>query len=321
MNEDVRIPVTILTGFLGSGKTTLLNRILHEKHGHRIAVIENEFGEVGIDGDLLLQSEEQIVEMNNGCICCTVRDDLVQILKSLPMRADGIERVIIETTGLADPGPVIQTFVAEPMIQMSYRLDSMVAMVDAVHANMQLQEYREAREQIAFADRIFVTKSDLAGQSEVNAVKRMICDINPRTPVEEAYFGQVPIDRVLDLHGFDLDAILKMEPDFLEDGHRHHHSDITSFVLRERFPLDPEKLEIWLSVLVANFGRDMLRYKGVLNISGNPKRMVFQGVHMLMGATDSVLWQPDEPRDSVLVFIGRNLPRQIFEDGFRKCLA
>jgi G3E family GTPase len=321
MREDRRIPVTILTGFLGSGKTTLLNRILKEHHGRRIAVIENEFGEAGIDSDLLVQSEEQIVEMNNGCICCTVRDDLVRILKTLLMRADEFERIVIETTGLADPGPVIQTFIAEPTIQLAYRLDSVVTLVDAVHAPIQLEAQHEAREQIAFADRIFITKGDIAGPAQVEAVKSLIRDINPRTPVEEAHFGNVPIDHVLDLHGFDLDAILEMEPGFLEEEDHHHHSDIASFVLRERYPLNPEKLEIWLSVLGSNFGRDLLRYKGVLNISGNPKRVVFQGVHMLMGATDGAPWEDDEPRDSVLVFIGRRLPRDIFEEGFRKCLA
>ena len=321
MREDRRTPVTILTGFLGSGKTTLLNRILKEHHGRRIAVIENEFGEAGVDSELLLQSEEQVVEMNNGCICCTVRDDLVRILKTLLTRQGDFERVIIETTGLADPGPVVQTFIAEPMIQLAYRLDSVVTLVDAVHAATQLDAQHEAREQIAFADRIFITKGDIAGPAQVEAVKSLICAINPRTPVEEAHFGNVPIDQVLDLHGFDLDAILDMEPDFLEEGHHHHHSDIASFVLRERYPLDPEKLEIWLSVLGTNFGSDLLRYKGVLNISGNPKRVVFQGVHMLMGATDGAPWAADEPRDSVLVFIGRRLPRDIFKEGFRKCLA
>ena len=321
MCKDRRIPVTILTGFLGSGKTTLLNRILKEHHGRRIAVIENEFGEASIDSDLLVQSEEQIVEMNNGCICCTVRDDLVRILKTLLTRQDDFERVIIETTGLADPGPVVQTFIAEPTIQLAYRLDSVVTLVDAVHAATQLEAQHEAREQIAFADRIFITKGDIAGPAQVEAVKSLIREINPRTPIEEAHFGNVPIDHVLDLHGFDLDAILDMEPDFLEEGHHHHHSDIASFVLRERYPLDPEKLEIWLSVLGSNFGRDLLRYKGVLNISGNPKRVVFQGVHMLMGATDGAPWKPDEPRDSVLVFIGRRLPYDMFEEGFRKCLA
>lgn len=322
MTPDQRIPVTILTGFLGAGKTTLLNRILQEQHGHRIAVIENEFGETGIDSDLLLQSEEQIVEMNNGCICCTVRDDLVRILKSLLSRGGNVERIIIETTGLADPGPVIQTFIAEPMIQLAYRLDSVVTLVDAVHAEAQLGEHAEAREQIAFADRIFVTKGDIAGPAGVAAVKALIREINPRTPVDEANFGQVPLTRVLNLHGFDLDAILSMEPDFLEDGHHHHHhSDIRSFVLRERYPIDPEKLEIWLSVIGANFGPDLLRYKGVLNLSGNPRRVVFQGVHMLMGATDGALWEQDEARDSVLVFIGRRLPREIFEEGLRQCLA
>ncbi len=321
MTNDRRTPVTILTGFLGAGKTTLLNRILQEQHGHRIAVIENEFGETGIDSDLLLQSEEQIVEMNNGCICCTVRDDLVRILKSLITQHREIERVIIETTGLADPGPVIQTFIADPMIQLAYRLDSVVTLVDAVHAPTQIEAQAEAREQIAFADRIFITKGDIAGAAQVALVKKLVEEINPRSPVEEVHFGQVPIDHVLDLHGFDLDAILSMEPDFLEEGHHHHHSDITSFVLRERFPLDPEKLEIWLSVLGVNFGRDLMRYKGVLNISGNPKRVVFQGVHMLMGATDGAPWGAGEARDSVLVFIGRRLPRDVFEQGFRQCLA
>lgn len=320
MTNDRRTPVTILTGFLGAGKTTLLNRILQEQHGRKIAVIENEFGETGIDSDLLLKSEEQIVEMNNGCICCTVRNDLVRILKTLFTQNSDIECVIIETTGLADPGPVIQTFIADPVIQLAYRLDSVVTLVDAVHARTQIEAQVEAREQIAFADRIFITKGDIAGPAQVAVVKALVEEINPRSPVEEAHFGQVPIHHVLDLHGFDLDAILSMEPDFLGEGH-HHHSDITSFVLRERYPLDPEKLKIWLSLLGANFGRDLMRYKGVLNISGNPKRVVFQGVHMLMGTTDGAPWGGDEARDSVLVFIGRRLPRDLFEEGFRKCLA
>lgn len=321
MTEDLRIPVTILTGFLGSGKTTLLNRILREQHGHKIAVIENEFGETGIDSTLLLKSEEQIVEMNNGCICCTVRDDLVRILKSLFMQNRGIERVIIETTGLADPGPVIQTFIADTLIQMVYRLDSVITLVDAIHAQSQIERHSEAREQIAFADRIFITKGDIAGSAQVDAVKALAGEINPRAPVHAAHFGQVPIREVLDLHGFDLDAILRMDPDFLEEGHHHGHSDINSFVFREAYPLDPEKLETWLLSVGENFGPDLMRYKGVVNISGNPNRVVFQGVHRLMGATDGVPWQTDEARDSVLVFIGRRLPQDIFEQGFRQCLA
>jgi G3E family GTPase len=324
-SENQRIPVTILTGFLGAGKTTLLNRILHEQHGEKIAVIENEFGEAGIDSDLLLQGEEQIVEMNNGCICCTVRGDLVRILGDLAERRGvgelKFDRVIIETTGLADPAPVAQTFFVDEAIEASYQLDAIITVVDAVHGMQQLELRHEAQEQAAFADRILLSKTDLVAEQEINALTTHLRQMNPRAPIKRVHFGESDIADILDIHGFSLDEILKIEPDFLEDVTHEHDSAINSFVFRSERPFDIRKLEGFLSASLEIYGVDLLRYKGVLHIAGDPCRLVFQGVHMLMGGQQGPPWQVGEKRESVLVFIGRELPREIFEEGLQQCLT
>ena len=320
------IPVTILTGFLGSGKTTLLNRILKEQHGRRIAVIENEFGEAGIDNELLVQDrDEQIVEMNNGCICCTVRGDLVRILGELYAKKKSgeldFERVIIETTGLADPAPVAQTFFVDDEINMHYLLDAIVTMVDAHHAEQQLDEHHEAQEQVGFADRLLLSKTDLVSADQATALMARLRRMNPRAPMQAAHFGQAPIEQLLDIRGFNLNAILEIEPDFLDDVSHEHDDDIASFVFRESKPLDLNRLEEFLGAIVQIYGPRLLRYKGVLSVAGEDRRIVFQGVHMLMGAEPGARWKAGEERSSRMVFIGKNLPREILLDGLALCIA
>ena len=320
------IPVTILTGFLGSGKTTLLNRILKEHHGHRIAVIENEFGEAGIDNELLVQEEgEQIVEMNNGCICCTVRGDLVRILGELHDKKQAgqlqFDRVIIETTGLADPAPVAQTFFVDEDIAQHYRLDAIVTMVDAKHAPQQLDAHHEAQEQVGFADRILVTKTDLAAADEVAALRQRLVRMNPRARIAEARHGVAAVDDLLDIHGFDLNAILEIEPDFLTDVEHEHDDDVTSFVFREKRPLNLERVEDFLGAMLQVYGPKLMRYKGVLNVKGVDRRVVLQGVHMLMASDLGAAWKPGESRDSKLVFIGRDMPRELLLEGLAQCVA
>ena len=321
-----QVPVTILTGFLGSGKTTLLNRILTEQHGHRIAVIENEFGEEGVDNDLLLQErEEQIVEMNNGCICCTVRGDLVRILGDLRERREAgeanFERVIIETTGLADPGPVAQTFFIDDDIAEYYLLDAVVTVVDAKHGDRTLDEHKEAQEQVGFADRILMSKVDLVSEAEQQALRARLARINPRAPIRPVHFGNVPIGEVLDIRGFNLNAVLEIDPDFLKNDDHVHDEAVSSFVYRSEKPFDARKLEDFLGGLVQVYGPDMLRYKGVLFVKGSDRQMVFQGVHMMMGADLGRRWQAGEKPSSKMVFIGRNLPKDMFIQGLQQCLA
>ncbi|HZP87110.1 MAG TPA: GTP-binding protein [Burkholderiales bacterium] len=324
-SED-RIPVTVLTGFLGSGKTTLLNRILREQHGRRIAVIENEFGEAAIDNELLLEThDEQIVVMNNGCICCTVRGDLVRILGDLARkRRSGtleFERVIIETTGLADPAPVAQTFFMNLDIARDYLLDAILTVVDAKHAQQQLDDRSEAREQVAFADCLLISKSDLVDTAQCDALRARLVALNPRAVQHVVAFGAVPIEHILDIRGFSIDAALHIDPAFLErDGHAHD-LDISSFVFRDTKPFDPVRLDAFMRLLIQQYGADMLRYKGVLYVQGRPCRVLMQGVHMVMGAQEGEPWKGDETPASTLVFIGRKLPRRVFEEGLRYCLT
>ena len=320
------IPVTILTGFLGSGKTTLLNRILREQHGHRIAVIENEFGEAGIDNELLVQDEgEQIVEMNNGCICCTVRGDLIRILGELHAKkqagALSFDRVIIETTGLADPAPVAQTFFVDEDISERYLLDAVVTMVDAKHAALQLDEHHEAQEQVGFADRILITKTDVAAPEDVVSLRKRLVQMNPRAKIAEVRHGQAAVNDILDIRGFNLNAILEIEPDFLTDVDHEHDDDVTSFVFREERPFDLQRIENVLGAMVQVYGPQLMRYKGVLQIQGVDQRVVFQGVHMLMGSDLGSPWKPEETRESKFVFIGRDLPVAVLTDGLRQCIA
>jgi G3E family GTPase len=323
------IPVTILTGFLGSGKTTLLKRLLSETHGQRIAVIENEFGAENIDNDILVtDSEEQIVQMNNGCICCSIREDLRQTLSDLAAkRRKGelkFDRVVIETTGLADPGPVAQTFFMDDEVAENYLLDAILTLVDAKHGPQQLDERQEVRRQIGFADQIFLSKTDLVEASAVDELAERIRHMNPRAPQHRVHFGEVPLTKVLDLRGFNLNAKLDIDPDFLDDAapHSHHHNDdVKSFVFRSERAFVPAKLEDFLGGIVQVYGPRMLRYKGVLNMKGTARKVIFQGVHQLMGSDLGPAWPAGEPKVSKMVFIGINLPRDLFEQGLTQCLA
>jgi G3E family GTPase len=324
--ESDLIPVTILTGFLGAGKTTLLNRILHEQHGERIAVIENEFGETGVDNEILIEDkDEQIVEMNNGCVCCTVRGDLVRILGDLGRkRKQGkirFDRVIIETTGLANPGPVAQTFFMDEAIHDQYLLDAVVTVVDAKHADKQLDEHDEARRQVGFADRILLSKTDLVEKADVDELMKRLRAMNPRAHQRKVHMGEVDIKELLDIRGFNLNAALEVDPAFLTSDYHEHSDDVQSFVWKDPRPMHMEKIETFLSLMVENYGEDLLRYKGVLNVQGEPRRMIFQGVHMLMGGTPGKPWEPGETRESVMVFIGRKIPRRLFEEGLAYCVA
>jgi G3E family GTPase len=344
------IPATILTGFLGSGKTTLLKRVLTEAHGQKIAVIENEFGEENIDNEILVSdTKEQVIQMNNGCVCCTIREDLRSTLADLAeKRRKGelqFDRVVIETTGLADPGPVAQTFFMDDEIAESYLLDSVLTLVDAKHAEGQLDTRQEARRQIGFADQIFISKSDLVGAAEVDALIHRIKHMNPRAPQRKVHFGEVPIAEVFDLKGFNLNAKLEIDPEFLNaddaHGHDHHHhdhdhdhgehcdhphhhahdDDVKSFVFRSKKAFNPAKLEDFLGAIVQVYGPKMLRYKGVLFMKGSERKVIFQGVHQLMGSDLGPKWAPGEEKGSKVVFIGIDLPREVLMQGLEQCLV
>ncbi|APA68512.1 CobW family GTP-binding protein [Janthinobacterium sp. 1_2014MBL_MicDiv] len=320
------IPVTIITGFLGSGKTTLLKRILQGDHGYRIAVIENEFAAESIDHGLLVQdSDEQIVEMNNGCICCSVRGDLIRILGELHARraagAIDFDHVIIETTGLAAPGPVAQTFFAEPSVSEFYMLDAILTVVDARHAQQQLTAHREAQEQVGFADRLLLSKTDLVSKAELAALRQRLAAINCRAGMQKLSFGNVPLRDILDIRGFNLNAIVELEPDFLgELGHRHGDG-VQSFVYHQSQALDLLQVENFLDAVVQLFGTQLMRYKGILHVADLPCRAVFQGVHMLMGSELGAPWREDETRASTMIFIGRDLPQDMLIRGLDRCVA
>ena len=376
------IPATIITGFLGAGKTTLLKRILTEAHGQKIAVIENEFGEEAVDNEILVtDATEQIIQMNNGCVCCTIREDLRSTLTDLAnKRRSGalqFDRVVIETTGLADPGPVAQTFFMDDDVAEHYMLDSIITLVDAKHAHQQLDARLEAQRQVGFADQIFISKADLIASEELASLQRRLARMNPRAAQKVVNFGQVPLQEVLDLRGFNLNAQLELHPDFLAEeaaaqhqhhagcnhqhapgepcnhgaahdhthGHKHdhgehqcsghgcthehhhhaghhaHQDDVQSFVFRTDRPFDPAKLEDFLGAIVNIYGPRMYRYKGVLDMLGTDRKVIFQGVHQLMGSDLGAQWQPGEPRVSKMVFIGTELPKDILEQGLRQCQA
>jgi len=353
MSSSSLIPVTVITGFLGAGKTTLLNRILTEKHGKRIAVIENEFGEIGIDHQLVIQSDEEIFELNNGCICCRVRGDLIRILAKLRQRKDKFDSVLIETTGMADPGPVAQTFFTDEEVKESFELDGIVTVVDAKHVGLHFDDMREVREQIGFADVILLNKTDLVTPADLKKTEARIRKMNPMAKVYETKDAVIDMSKVIDVGGFDLKRALELEPDFLKaseehdhnhehnhehEGEDHHHEheheekeheeehdhfhaeDVTSVGIRAPGELDEKKLSDWLGTLLRTKGQDIFRMKGVLAVKGRSMRFVFQGVHMLMDGRPDREWG-DEPRQNTLIFIGRNLDRAALNEGFKSCLA
>ncbi|MCX8518243.1 MAG: GTP-binding protein [Rhodoferax sp.] len=344
------IPTTILTGFLGSGKTTLLKRVLAEAHGQKIAVIENEFGEENIDSDILVSAtKEQIIQMSNGCICCTIREDLRATLCDLAEKKRkgelDFERVVIETTGMADPGPVAQTFFMDDEVAESYLLDSILTLVDAKHADEQLNLRQEARRQVGFADQLFISKSDLVAADELEALMHRLKHMNPRAPQRAVHFGEVPLKDVLDLRGFNLNARLDIDPDFLEPDthdhhdhdhgahcdhpshqhqhahHHHHDDDVKSFVFRSERAFDAARLEDFLGAVVNVYGPKMLRYKGVLHMQGTDRKVIFQGVHQLLGSDLGPAWSSDEVRSSKMVFIGIDLPKDILLQGLEQALV
>ncbi len=378
------IPATILTGFLGAGKTTLLKRVLTEAHGQKIAIIENEFGEENIDNDILVSdTNEQIIQMSNGCICCTIREDLRTTLQTLAAQKRkgelNFDRVVIETTGLADPGPVAQTFFMDDEIAESFLLDSILTLVDAKHAAQQLNDRQEARRQVGFADQIFISKADLVSKPELEALQHRLAHMNPRAPQKVVHFGEVSLAEVFDLRGFNLNAKLDIDPDFLKEeaphvhdehcghdhendhghdhdhdhdhghekahahdhhdhahgencnhpshqgeGHGHHHhfdDDVKSFVFKSDKPFDPAKLEDFLGAIVNVYGPRMLRYKGVLNMKGTERKVIFQGVHQLMGSDLGPVWAENEVKVSKMVFIGIDLPKDILLQGLEQCLV
>ncbi len=319
-----KTPVTVLTGYLGAGKTTLLNRILTEDHGKRYAVIVNEFGEVGIDNDLVVDADEEIFEMNNGCICCTVRGDLIRILGGLMKRAGSFDGIIVETTGLADPGPVAQTFFVDDDIAARLKLDAIVTVADAKHLTGELERAPEAQEQIAFGDVVLVNKTDLVDGDDLDAVEARIRQINPTAQVIRTTRSDAPLDAILGQSAFDLDRILEADPEFLDGGHHHHHhhdAHVSSFSLVTDEPIDPEKVFPWIQKITQEFGIDLLRMKGILALKDDPRRYVAQAVHMMLEGDHQRPWRDDEKRVSRMVFIGRNLPRDVIEDGFMKCRA
>jgi G3E family GTPase len=352
-----KVPVTVLTGYLGAGKTTLLNRILSEPHGKKYAVIVNEFGEIGIDNDLVVGADEEVFEMNNGCICCTVRGDLVRIIDGLMRRKGKFDAVIVETTGLADPAPVAQTFFVDENVGRKTRLDAVVTVADAKWLSERLKDAPEAKNQIAFADVILLNKTDLVSADELAEVEGRIRAINPYAKLHRTQRAQIPIAEVLDRKAFDLDRILDIEPQFLEteDDHDHHHGhdhgdghghdhhddhghhhhgehghkgikhyhdeDMQSVSLKIDKPLDPDKFFPWVQNLVQTEGPNILRCKGILSFKNDDDRFVFQGVHMILDGDHQRPWAKDETRDSRIVFIGRNLPEDKIREGFEGCVA
>ncbi len=347
-----KIPVTVLTGYLGAGKTTLLNRILSEPHGQKYAVIVNEFGEIGIDNDLVVGADEEVFEMNNGCICCTVRGDLVRIIDGLMRRKGKFDAIIVETTGLADPAPVAQTFFVDESVGRKTKLDAVVTVADAKWLKDRLRDAPEAKNQIAFADVIILNKTDLVSAAELDEVEGRIRAINPYAKLHKTERCAVPLPEVLGRNAFDLDRILEIEPEFLETGHDHahdhdhdhdhdhghdghahdhhrqgaglkhyHDEEMQSLSLKLEQPLDPDKFFPWVQTLVQEEGQNILRCKGILSFKNDPKRFVFQGVHMILDGDHQREWKVDETRSSRIVFIGRKLSEPGIRAGFESCLA
>ncbi len=358
---STKIPVTVLTGYLGAGKTTLLNRILSEDHGKKYAVVVNEFGEVGIDNDLIVGADEEVFEMNNGCVCCTVRGDLIRVLSGLMKRKGRFDGIIVETTGLADPAPVAQTFFVDDDVRARTELDSVTTVVDAKHLPLRLKDSREAAEQIAFADQIILNKTDLVTEAELAEVERAIRTLNPMAPIRRAQRSNVPLDAILGRHAFDLARVTELQPDFLnpahgeaghvhdehcdhdhhdhghvhdehcghdhhDHGHAHIHdhvaeSGISSISLTAQKPIDGNKVTAWLNNVLQTQGVDILRAKGILDVKGEERRLVFQAVHMILEGDFQGPWKDSDNRYSRLVFIGRNLNEDALRAGFESCIA
>ena len=350
-----KIPVTVLTGYLGAGKTTLLNRILTEDHGKRYAVIVNEFGEIGIDNDLVVGADEDVFEMNNGCVCCTVRGDLIRVVAGLMKRQrpgkPAFDAIIVETTGLADPGPVAQTFFVDEDVKAKTQLDSVTALVDAKHVMARLDDSKEAREQVAFADRIILNKTDLVTEDELVEVEQRLRRLNPLAPITRAERANVPLDQVLGLGGFDLGRILDINPEFAnpahgEAGHVHdehcghdhdhdhshgahssgarghaHEDDIKGISLSLERPMDGTRFTAWLDRLLGEQGQNILRAKGIIDVHGEDRRLVFQAVHMILEGDLQREWGANERRWSRAVFIGRDLDEAALKAGFEACAA
>ncbi|WP_029029425.1 CobW family GTP-binding protein [Salinarimonas rosea] len=320
--SEGKIPVTVLTGYLGAGKTTLLNRILSEEHGKRYAVVVNEFGEVGIDNDLVVGADEEVFEMNNGCICCTVRGDLIRIMDGLMKRKGRFDAIIVETTGLADPAPVAQTFFVDQDVSDNARLDAVVTVADAKWLSERLADAPEAKNQVAFADVILLNKVDLVSPEQLADVESRIRAINPYAKLHRTERCAVPLDAVLGRNAFDLERILEIEPDFLEEGHHHHHDeDMQSVSVTLEGEVDPNKFMPWISNYTQVEGPRILRCKGIVAFPNEPKRFVFQGVHMILDGDVQGAWKPDEKRRSRVVFIGRGLKADEIREGFLACAA
>ncbi len=321
MSDNATVPVTVLTGYLGAGKTTLLNRILTENHGKKFAVVINEFGELGVDNDLVIDADEEVFEMNNGCICCTVRGDLVRILGGLMKRRGKFDGIIVETTGLANPAPVAQTFFMDEDVKRATRLDAIVTVVDAKNLLARLEDSSEAEEQIAFADLIVLNKMDLVSEAEAAEVERRIRAINPYAELQRATKSDVPVESVIGREAFSLERILEREPDFLTSDEHEHNEDVMSMSFEVSRPIDPEKFNAWIGNLLQSKGQDLLRTKGILAYQGEENRFAFQAVHMIADGDFIGPWKEGEPRKSKLVFIGRNLNRPQLRRGFEGCVA